>query len=293
MFNKNRITIKQKGQGIIEYAVLLAFIVGLAVMLNGANLSGAVKDTFDSVASLLHGEKVYADYFNDWHKFSSQQLIDLNNKEERLEADRKALALIAGAFLSRDADGVLELMKSFSNTYADNYDGTPQWLKDNLEGNHLAGVNSDGWSDVLVPLSYKTKNLDDNGFIWLEAGNNVNTVNTMTGNKAEVYEKNTQGNITTNSGTVLADSKSKTVSTDRFFYSDDMINQGNKKANDRTIALKVHYDSTGHVDKVQIKAQKGQGSAAKSNWGKQNNTAADLNLMVTGTNSNPKYTPIN
>lgn len=45
--------LKQKGQGIVEYAILLAFIVGLAMMLNGANLGGAVKGAFDSVADLL------------------------------------------------------------------------------------------------------------------------------------------------------------------------------------------------------------------------------------------------
>lgn len=30
----------RKGQGIVEYALLLSFIVGLAMMLNGANLGG-------------------------------------------------------------------------------------------------------------------------------------------------------------------------------------------------------------------------------------------------------------
>lgn len=50
--------LKEKGQGIIEYALLLAFVVGIAMMLNGTNLGGAVKDTFDSVASLLGGETV-------------------------------------------------------------------------------------------------------------------------------------------------------------------------------------------------------------------------------------------
>jgi len=49
---------KQKGQGIVEYALLLAFVVGIAMMLNGANLGDAVKGTFDSVANLLGGESV-------------------------------------------------------------------------------------------------------------------------------------------------------------------------------------------------------------------------------------------
>jgi Flp pilus assembly pilin Flp len=58
MLKRIRTITKQKGQGIVEYALLLAFIVGIAMMLNGANLSGAVKDTFDSVANLLGGESV-------------------------------------------------------------------------------------------------------------------------------------------------------------------------------------------------------------------------------------------
>lgn len=45
----------KKGQGIIEYALILSFVVGIGMMLNGSNLSGAVKSTFDSVASLLSG----------------------------------------------------------------------------------------------------------------------------------------------------------------------------------------------------------------------------------------------
>ena len=43
MVGKLRNAVKQKGQGIVEYALLLAFVVGIAMMLNGANLGGAVK----------------------------------------------------------------------------------------------------------------------------------------------------------------------------------------------------------------------------------------------------------
>ena len=44
---------RQKGQGIVEYALLLAFIVGIAMMLNGSNLGGAVKGVFDDVAEVI------------------------------------------------------------------------------------------------------------------------------------------------------------------------------------------------------------------------------------------------
>ena len=49
---------KQKGQGIVEYALLLAFIVGIAMMLNGSNLGGAVKGVFDDVAMVLAFRKL-------------------------------------------------------------------------------------------------------------------------------------------------------------------------------------------------------------------------------------------
>lgn len=57
MLEKVRCVVKQKGQGIIEYALLLAFIVGIAMMLNGSNIGGAVLNTFDKVVTVLTGEK--------------------------------------------------------------------------------------------------------------------------------------------------------------------------------------------------------------------------------------------
>ena len=37
----------------MEYALLLAFIVGIAMMLNGSNLGGVVKGVFDDVAEVI------------------------------------------------------------------------------------------------------------------------------------------------------------------------------------------------------------------------------------------------
>lgn len=65
-FGKNK---HKKGQGIIEYALLLAFVVGIAMMLNGANLGGAVKGVFDDVAAVLGGDNkqlTYAEALSKW-----------------------------------------------------------------------------------------------------------------------------------------------------------------------------------------------------------------------------------
>lgn len=52
MLEKIRIIAKQKGQGIIEYALLLAFIVGIGMMMSGSDLGGAIKGAFDNAANL-------------------------------------------------------------------------------------------------------------------------------------------------------------------------------------------------------------------------------------------------
>lgn len=58
MLKKMRNMVKQKGQGIIEYALILAFVVGIGMMLRGANLGSAVIGVFDDVAAFLGGETV-------------------------------------------------------------------------------------------------------------------------------------------------------------------------------------------------------------------------------------------
>ena len=47
--------LQQKGQGIVEYALILAFVVGLAAYLTNANdgIGTAVKTTFNNVTNAL------------------------------------------------------------------------------------------------------------------------------------------------------------------------------------------------------------------------------------------------
>ena len=71
----------RKGQGIVEYALLLAFIVGIAMMLNGSNLGGAVKGVFDDVAMLLAGGEEF----------------DFSTPEGRHDADVAKMKTIADA----------------------------------------------------------------------------------------------------------------------------------------------------------------------------------------------------
>lgn len=94
---------KQKGQGIVEYALLLAFVVGIAMMLNGTNLGGAVKGVFDDVAMVLGGgsKNKYAAAFDKWHDKSKEWLIANTSSEERYEADKQALQNIADFLIGK------------------------------------------------------------------------------------------------------------------------------------------------------------------------------------------------
>lgn len=70
----------KKGQGIVEYALLLAFIVGIAMMLNGTDLGGAIKGVFDDVANVLAGSE-----------------YDLSTPEGRLAADKARIKKLGEA----------------------------------------------------------------------------------------------------------------------------------------------------------------------------------------------------
>ena len=71
---------KRKGQGIVEYALLLAFVVGIAMMLNGANLGSAVAGVYDNVANVLFGSE-----------------YDLSTPEGRLAADKARIKKLGEA----------------------------------------------------------------------------------------------------------------------------------------------------------------------------------------------------
>ena len=112
MLRELRNVIKQKGQGIIEYALLLSFVVGIAMLLNGSNIGGAVKGVFDDVASYLGGEIGENAYVAGFKKWSSMKKSDLENEDKtaRLAADQAALDNIAALFYGKTKAEILALI---------------------------------------------------------------------------------------------------------------------------------------------------------------------------------------
>lgn len=271
---------KKKGQGIVEYAVLLAFVVGLAVMLQGVGIRGAIKDTFDNVVVLLRGNP-YAPYFQAWHDKTSEWLSENISSEERLQADQEALARIARAFIGLDEDKVGDLIGKLSL----NKDKKAQF--DNLN-NYKEAPGKDGWSNTLVPLSYTSNGLDDDvenkQYIHLDYNGNVDTVNLLT-NGVEAY-KGVNKNDPSDSP---FDNKTSAAVGDRIFYSDGMINANGNSAENKMVTLQVHY-SNGVVDQVKIQARD-VNPAHKDNYGQKNSNKNNYDI-VDGLNLNVTKTEI-
>ena len=84
---------KQKGQGIVEYALLLAFVVALAMFLNtGGGLKDSVIAVFEDVEDFL-AYRTYLEYYGDWHNLSYSDLSAQSN-EKRIRADQEGLQFI-------------------------------------------------------------------------------------------------------------------------------------------------------------------------------------------------------
>ena len=63
--------ITEKGQGLTEYVLILAFVAGIAMMMFGGGLKSTLAGTVTETNRLLGGlfNKTYSDYFHDWRKF--------------------------------------------------------------------------------------------------------------------------------------------------------------------------------------------------------------------------------
>lgn len=268
----------EKGQGLTEYVLILAFIAGVAFMMFGGE--GSLKGTLVSTASetnrLLGGlfSKTYSDYFHEWRDWSSQQLRDISS-DERLKADQEALAIIARKFIDLSETEVKNLIASLSK----NRNGVVQFQN---ASNYKESDN--GWSQTLVPLSYQTNGLDDTQqkYIHLDFNDNVNTVKYLSDDAKAFRGKDKQGNLPP--GNIYSDNDA--VVADRIFYSDGMILQqgDNATADDkRMVTLQVHYEG-GVVDKVRIQARTGN---TVNDMNKNDNIVNGLNLEVTKRNIVP------
>ena len=306
MRNRFRRTKGEKGQGLTEYVLILAFIAGIAFAMfgSGGSLKDTVVDTTIETVRILAGlfdennddgyvtaSKKYSDYFVDWRKSTLDELGNIP-PEQRLKADQEGLALIASYFLGKTQGEVYGLMADNKTGFSNTYNGAASWISTNLDYNRM-GPDENGWSQVMVPLSYWNSDFDaefnaadGKGYYWLECSNNANLIKQMAGVSDVQAGKNDVINYSSRTGT-----------RDRIFYSDGMIGAD---SSDRAVTVQVHYNGD-TVDQVRVSAQTGVLQQNKKIEGKydmspgnsalngQSTTIQGLDLTVTGSSSDYKY----
>ena len=245
MLEKFRVIAKQKGQGVIEYAVLLAFVVALAMFLNAGGLKGSVIAVFDDVEDFL-AYRTYLEYYGDWHNLSYSDLSAQSN-EKRIRADQEGLQKLVQNLIGLDQGLALaELKKIMGNNAVTANDVNPN------------GQDGNGDSKVLTLLGTWDHYIDnhpqgDSPYVTLSRETQANAVAYVTNGQASTYKL----------------SNGKTVSGDRVFYSNDMIKDNQEK----TVTAQLHYKD-GKVESVDVVTHIGNASSK--------NYAESLSITVTG-----------
>ena len=222
-----RYYLNKKGQGIVEYALLLAFVVGIAMMLNGTNLGSSVKGVFDDVALVLGGksENKYAAAFDKWGTMDYDKLLT-ESKSARIAADIEALNNIANYFNSLDM--------SFTELAGNSRD-TSNYLGERWANHADLGNNPDKNVDGNVVLQYWAAADDSN---YLSKTRSSAAVDWMKQN----YDTNIDKSYTGNWG---GETKSE-----RYFFSDEMNTYTG--SGEKLVKVAFTKDSSGNVTGTKV-----------------------------------------
>lgn len=242
MLVKIRTITKQKGQGIVEYALILAFAVGIAMLLNTTGIGSAVKGVFEDVADYL-AYRNYDSFYGNLHNATNAELAAIDNSK-RIKADQEGLqSLVQNLIGLSKEDALTELQKLMPNATLN--DVKP-------------GTNGD--SNTFTIMSYWDHYDAGTPYITLGNDSQINAVNYVTGGQATTYGYKAADNTIKND---------KTIAVDRFFYSQDMSGESSRK----TITAQLHYGSDNKVESVNIVAHQGDQNGAAIN---------SMNIKVTG-----------
>jgi len=168
VLRKIKITRKQKGQGIVEYALLLAFVVSVALFMNDS-LSSTVKGVFDDVADYL-AYKTYNEYFVGWHNLSNDELAAIDNNK-RIKADQEAMQSLVHNLIGMSKEDALKELKK---------------IVPNINANSL-NPDADGNSQVFAIMDYYDHYDANKPYITLGHDRQMQAVNYLTSGQATTY----------------------------------------------------------------------------------------------------------
>ena len=117
---------KQTGQGIVEYALLLAFILGIAIAMQGSGIDNAIANTFARVAHALGVETEQ----DTWATADANDLLkDTGSSAARTAADQNYLTQIGKNLLNKNwTQSELESELAVGKNYTTNNNGKNEIL---------------------------------------------------------------------------------------------------------------------------------------------------------------------
>ena len=224
---------KQAGQGVVEYALLLAFVVGIGLLMTNSGLGTSIQNVFARVAAALGGESgesggemTYAQALAQYGQMSMSDLRNIDNAE-RIALDRAALMNLTRHFLGM----------------------TKEELKSILHQNPDARTDKPG----LLLFDYdviKTGDEEPNGAVVIRNRDNL-------GNEpdANLMMDWLQGNSGTEGNTYFDSSRQANT---RYFFSDDTLSPNGVLSNSNTpsgahsatVRAYFTFGSDGRVDSV-------------------------------------------
>ena len=259
--------IRNKGQGVVEFALLCAFCAAIGIFARDVDFAGAFDESLDKSKPVLYAAEIgqrkrnnYMEYYHAMRYQTKSEILSGPYKDNptRIEADQKALVKIAETYLGKTENQVMNLMDFYSNS--DKANVAPEYIAA-LKG----PADGTGFSaGVLVPMSYRNNTLDKNngsadgrtkGWVHYEKNNNQNTALYLSNNEARVYDKYDADNPN-----YLLDKNRNTVCTDRLFFSDDLLDY-----NSARVTVRLHY-TDGMVDFVDIALRVGNTSTTSNNY---------------------------
>ena len=192
---------REKGQGLTEYVLIIAFIAGIAIAMFGGNgsLKGTVVGTFTETVRILAG---LFDEKTDWGHMDVGK-FNSDNQEDRLIADQKALENIAKFFLTKTKGEIKNML--------------------NINNNNGSLLSTGKTAEDVVTLGWLEKN-DQGGteFVLQNTetnGNNVKTIySNLNASDAQYIFNWAQGDYSQNS--IYSDD------TNKFFVSDYPLKNG-------------------------------------------------------------------
>ncbi len=150
-----RIVLNEKGQDLLEFALILAFCAAIVFALNSLNFTGAIANlvqtnVFDNVTRVYGLGTSYTEALNKWGRASDEEVLAAS-QEERLAADQAALLNIASHFVGMTRSEVEATVHStgtsnvFITKFLEDPDGTGTYapkMKVNKDTGELVATNN-------------------------------------------------------------------------------------------------------------------------------------------------------